>query len=130
MYFCVSITTINKKWPWGTFALKYFFFSNLNTIQFMEVKLGTHVHFRVSKVTINKRWPCPLFCMTTSLLLKLSHGSYTKISFFLNQIITAANLLVSLFCCLVTRSGRKRVTDRQTDTQTYKPTVTLAAHLH
>ena len=51
-----------------------------------------------------------------------------KIAFKKNETSVAMNPLVSLFCCVVARSRRKRG-NRQTDRHTYKPsTVTLDAH--
>ena len=55
-------------------------------------------------------------------------GSFTKTAFFSNEAVAATNLLVSLFCSLVARRGRKRG-NRQTDGQTYgTSTATLAVH--
>ena len=68
-------------------CLRHFFlqlllhFSNLHTMQCMEVKLGTHVYFSVSMTTVYKKWPQALSPITTSSLLKLVnyaiHGSET-----------------------------------------------------
>ena len=68
VYFIVSMTTINKKCPQALFPTttsSLLHFSNLQTMQCMEVKLGTHVYLSVSMMTI--------FPTTTSSLLKLAH---------------------------------------------------------
>ena len=48
-------------------------FSNLQTMQYMEVKLGTHVYFCVSMTTMNKKLPQTLFL--NSSLPKLANHS-------------------------------------------------------
>ena len=63
-----------QKMASGTFFLQLLLhFSNLHTIQCMEVKLGTHVYFSVSMTTTDKKLPRALFPITTSSLLKLAH---------------------------------------------------------
>ena len=65
---CVSMTP-RALFPIATSSLLKF----ANHIQYMEVKLGTHVFFCVSTTTINKKWSRALFPITTSSLLKLAN---------------------------------------------------------
>ena len=108
VYFIVSMTTINEKYPQALFPITassllklanhamhggthvylsismttivrhfllylLFHFSNLHTIQCMEVKLGMHVYFSVSMTTMNKKCPWALLHVTTSSLFKLAN---------------------------------------------------------
>ena len=59
-----------------------------------------------------------LACSLAFHAITLEHSSYTKITPFKNEASVAMSPLVSLFCCLVARSRRKR--GRQTDTLTNK----------
>ena len=66
-----------QKMPSGTFPYNVLLhFSNLQTMQCMEVKLGTHVYLSVSMTTIDKKLPQALFPVTTSSLLKLTHHAH------------------------------------------------------
>ena len=59
--FDCSLDNHEQKWPRALFLITTFYFSNLQTMQCIEVKLGTHVYFSVSMTTMNKKWPQALF---------------------------------------------------------------------
>ena len=64
---------------------------------------------------------CILACSLAFGAITLEHRSYMKIAFYKNEASVAMNPLLSLFCCLVARSRRKRG-KRQTDGQTHLQT--------
>ena len=65
-----------QKMDSGTFFLELLLnFSNLQTMECMDVKLGTHVYFTVSMTIMNKKLLRVLFLITTTSLLKFADKS-------------------------------------------------------
>ena len=76
------MTTMNKKGLRQLFDQeRLLHFSNLQAMQCMKVKLGTHVYFSISVTTINKKRPQALFPITTSSLFKLANHAMHEVKF-------------------------------------------------
>ena len=73
-------------------------FSNLHTMQCMEVKLGTYLYFSVSMTTM--KWPQALFPVTTSSLLKLAHHTgeiHSQVYLSISMMATSLRHSISYF---------------------------------
>ena len=72
MYFSVSMTTMNKKWPQALFPITTSSLLKLANHVMHGAELGANLYLSVSITTIDNKLPQALFPVTTS-LLKLAH---------------------------------------------------------